>query len=82
MELHISYEVSLRLDDAVDRNTQLSTPAVSQLLTLAAGGEHFFDRHFPDMELHISYEVFNGVWDALADDRVEVAIGATPGKWR
>ncbi|MBS6034636.1 MAG: LysR family transcriptional regulator [Pantoea sp.] len=36
-----------------------------------------FYRHFPDMELHISYEVFNGVWDALADDRVEVAIGAT-----
>ncbi|MGK3141170.1 DNA-binding transcriptional activator PunR [Pantoea sp. C2G6] len=36
-----------------------------------------FYRHFPDMELHISYEVFNGVWDALADGRVEVAIGAT-----
>ncbi|MGJ8711911.1 DNA-binding transcriptional activator PunR [Pantoea agglomerans] len=36
-----------------------------------------FYRHFPDMELIISYEVFNGVWDALADGRVEVAIGAT-----
>lgn len=36
-----------------------------------------FYRHFPDMELIISYEVFNGVWDALADDRVEIAIGAT-----
>ncbi len=36
-----------------------------------------FYRHFPDMELHISYEVFNGVWDALADGRVDVAIGAT-----
>lgn len=36
-----------------------------------------FYRHFPDMELHISYEVFNGVWDALADGRVEIAIGAT-----
>jgi len=36
-----------------------------------------FYRHFPDMELIIHYEVFNGVWDALADGRVEVAIGAT-----
>ncbi|WP_312240428.1 DNA-binding transcriptional activator PunR [Pantoea sp.] len=36
-----------------------------------------FYRHFPDIELLISYEVFNGVWDALADGRVDVAIGAT-----
>ncbi|MCX8956108.1 DNA-binding transcriptional activator PunR [Erwinia psidii] len=36
-----------------------------------------FYRHFPDMELHLSAEVFNGVWDALADGRVDVAIGAT-----
>lgn len=36
-----------------------------------------FYRHFPDMELHIAPEVFNGVWDALADGRVDVAIGAT-----
>ncbi|WP_338512417.1 DNA-binding transcriptional activator PunR [Erwinia aphidicola] len=36
-----------------------------------------FYRHFPDMELHITPEVFNGVWDALADGRVDVAIGAT-----
>ncbi|QKJ87043.1 Transcriptional regulator [Paramixta manurensis] len=36
-----------------------------------------FYRHFPDMELLVSPEVFNGVWDALADGRVEVAIGAT-----
>lgn len=36
-----------------------------------------FYRHFPDMELHLSPEVFNGVWDALADGRVDVAIGAT-----
>lgn len=36
-----------------------------------------FYRHFPDMELHVTSEVFNGVWDALADGRVEVAIGAT-----
>lgn len=36
-----------------------------------------FYRHFPDIELHISEEVFNGVWDALADDRVDIAIGAT-----
>lgn len=36
-----------------------------------------FYRHFPDVELHISPEVFNGVWDALADGRVDVAIGAT-----
>ncbi|RWR03530.1 transcriptional regulator [[Pantoea] beijingensis] len=36
-----------------------------------------FYRFFPDMELHVSSEVFNGVWDALADGRVDVAIGAT-----
>lgn len=36
-----------------------------------------FYRHFPDVELHISDEVFNGVWDALADGRVDMAIGAT-----
>lgn len=36
-----------------------------------------FYRHFPDVELRISQEVFNGVWDALDDGRVEVAIGAT-----
>lgn len=36
-----------------------------------------FYRHFPDMELHISCEVFNGVWDALVDGRVDMAIGAT-----
>ncbi|ATF93061.1 DNA-binding transcriptional activator PunR [Cedecea neteri] len=36
-----------------------------------------FYRHFPDIELRISQEVFNGVWDALADGRVEAAIGAT-----
>ena len=36
-----------------------------------------FYQHFPDIELHINDEVFNGVWDALADDRVDMAIGAT-----
>lgn len=36
-----------------------------------------FYRHFPDIELYIHPEVFNGVWDALADGRVDVAIGAT-----
>lgn len=36
-----------------------------------------FYRHFPDVELLVSQEVFNGVWDALVDERVELAIGAT-----
>ncbi|WNN46279.1 MULTISPECIES: DNA-binding transcriptional activator PunR [Winslowiella] len=36
-----------------------------------------FYRHFPDMELLVWHEVFNGVWDALVDGRVDVAIGAT-----
>lgn len=36
-----------------------------------------FYRNFPDMELFILPEVFNGVWDALADGRVDMAIGAT-----
>lgn len=36
-----------------------------------------FYRTFPDVELHLSMEVFNGVWDALADGRADIAIGAT-----
>ncbi|MBS9425292.1 DNA-binding transcriptional activator PunR [Photorhabdus caribbeanensis] len=36
-----------------------------------------FYHHFPDIELFIHQEVFNGVWDALVDSRVDVAIGAT-----
>ncbi|MEJ2763741.1 DNA-binding transcriptional activator PunR [Photobacterium sp. MCCC 1A19761] len=36
-----------------------------------------FYRHFPDVELHLSMEVFNGVWDALADGRADLVIGAT-----
>ena len=36
-----------------------------------------FYRHFSDVELQVYQEVFNGVWDALADGRVELAIGAT-----
>ncbi|MDF7666811.1 DNA-binding transcriptional activator PunR [Orbaceae bacterium ESL0727] len=36
-----------------------------------------FYKNFPDMELFIRQEVFNGVWDALADGRADMAIGAT-----
>ncbi|EEQ00543.1 Uncharacterized HTH-type transcriptional regulator ydhB [Yersinia ruckeri ATCC 29473] len=36
-----------------------------------------FYRHFPDIELKVRFEVFNGVWDALADGRADIAIGAT-----
>ncbi|MFC0227073.1 DNA-binding transcriptional activator PunR [Serratia aquatilis] len=36
-----------------------------------------FYRHFPDVELIVQPEVFNGVWDALVDGRAEMAIGAT-----
>ncbi|VEA73467.1 HTH-type transcriptional activator AllS [Serratia rubidaea] len=36
-----------------------------------------FYRHFPDVELLLQPEVFNGVWDALVDGRAEMAIGAT-----
>ena len=36
-----------------------------------------FYRHFDDVELCVFQEVFNGVWDALSDGRVELAIGAT-----
>ncbi|WP_312383197.1 DNA-binding transcriptional activator PunR [Atlantibacter subterraneus] len=36
-----------------------------------------FYRHFDDVELIVAQEVFNGVWDALSDGRVELAIGAT-----
>ena len=36
-----------------------------------------FYRHFPDVELIVQYEVYNGVWDALADERTDIVIGAT-----
>lgn len=36
-----------------------------------------FYRTFSDVELHLTMEVFNGVWNALADERADIAIGAT-----
>ena len=36
-----------------------------------------FYEQFPDVELLLTMEVFNGVWDALADGRADIAIGAT-----
>ncbi|WP_158782940.1 DNA-binding transcriptional activator PunR [Pantoea sp. BAV 3049] len=57
-----------QINIAVDR---IVKPARSRQLVVD------FYRHFPDMELHLTSEVFNGVWDALADGRVDVAIGAT-----
>lgn len=36
-----------------------------------------FYRQFDDVELIISIEVFNGVWEALATGRSDIAIGAT-----
>ncbi|MBF7955210.1 DNA-binding transcriptional activator PunR [Rahnella victoriana] len=53
---------------AVDR---IVKPARTRRLVLD------FYRHFPDTELIIHSEVFNGVWDALVDGRADVAIGAT-----
>ncbi len=32
---------------------------------------------FPDVELLLTMEVYNGVWDALVDSRADIAIGAT-----
>ncbi|KTC43144.1 transcriptional regulator, partial [Pseudomonas sp. ABAC21] len=36
-----------------------------------------FYRQFPEVELLLEYEVYNGVWDALADERTDLVIGAT-----
>ena len=36
-----------------------------------------FYRHFDNVELIVSIEVFNGVWEALATGRSDIAIGAT-----
>ena len=36
-----------------------------------------FYQQFPDIELLLTMEVFNGVWDALVDQRADIAIGAT-----
>ena len=36
-----------------------------------------FHQAFPDVELLLTMEVYNGVWDALMDARADIAIGAT-----
>lgn len=36
-----------------------------------------FYAEFDDAELETQMEVYNGVWDAIADDRADLAIGAT-----
>jgi len=36
-----------------------------------------FYRHFTDVELIIRIEVFNGVWESIANGRSDIAIGAT-----
>ncbi|GLS82913.1 DNA-binding transcriptional activator PunR [Paraferrimonas haliotis] len=56
--------VSLALDNVVKQ------APVNQLV-------RDFYQAFPDVELSISMEVFNGVWDALQDGRADIAIGAT-----
>ncbi len=35
------------------------------------------NQQFPQVQVEISYEVYNGVWDALSDGRADLAIGAT-----
>ena len=47
-----------------------------QTATQPPAGVDFY-RHFPDVELMLQPEVFNGVWDALVDGRADMAIGAT-----
>ncbi len=56
--------VSIALDNVVRE------ASVNQLV------RDFYDQ-FPDVELLLTMEVFNGVWDALADGRADIAIGAT-----
>ncbi len=56
--------VSIALDNVVRE------ASVNQLV------RDFYDE-FPDVELLLTMEVFNGVWDALADGRADIAIGAT-----
>ncbi|MFT6984773.1 MAG: DNA-binding transcriptional LysR family regulator [Psychromonas sp.] len=56
--------VSIALDNVVRE------ASVNQLV------RDFYDK-FPDVELLLTMEVFNGVWDALADGRADIAIGAT-----
>ncbi|PKF62251.1 LysR family transcriptional regulator [Psychromonas sp. psych-6C06] len=56
--------VSIALDNVVRE------ASVNQLV------EDFYQQ-FPDIELLLTMEVFNGVWDALVDARADIAIGAT-----
>ena len=56
--------VSIALDNVVHE------ASVNQLVS-------DFYKQFPDIELLLTMEVFNGVWDALVDGRADIAIGAT-----
>lgn len=56
--------VSIALDNVVHE------ASVNQLVS-------DFYQAFPDVELLLTMEVFNGVWDALVDGRADIAIGAT-----
>jgi len=55
---------------AIALDTVVREASVNQLV------RDFYDR-FPDVELLLTMEVFNGVWDALVDGRADIAIGAT-----
>ncbi len=56
--------VSIALDNVVHE------ASVNQLVS-------DFYQAFPDVELLLTMEVFNSVWDALVDGRADIAIGAT-----
>lgn len=56
--------VSVALDNVVRENS------VNQLV-------RDFYATFPDIELQLTMEVFNGVWDALMTGRADIGIGAT-----
>ncbi|QIZ78804.1 DNA-binding transcriptional activator PunR [Ferrimonas lipolytica] len=58
------HQINLALD------TVVKAERVTELI------RDFYNR-FNDAELVINNEVFNGVWDALADGRADIAIGAT-----
>ncbi len=77
----------MRQMDEMKRQTQRVANGWSRTVSLALDNvvredrvdsliRDFYDA-FPDVELLLTMEVFNGVWDALAYDRADIAIGAT-----
>ena len=68
-------EQTIRVANGWSDKLRLVVDNIVQLDSLVPLMNDFYIE-FSDAELEVYMEVYNGVWDALADDRADVAIGA------